>query len=249
MANPANSATPAEGSDRLERKEFSGIPVFVRTGTPDQIVARSCLGKEFETVIDLVAKSAKPKIVLDLGGYIGTAAIAFATRIPNARVITLEPSPDNFRVLALNIASYPNIVGLNAAIGSKKGTAPIFARHTGEWGHTLVDHPRDCAETTLLAQIPVVTVEELLAEYGEGRIPALVKCDIEGGEVDLLSRPEWVDAWAVVTAELHDRIIRGCRKAWDRVFATRQGVLEVYVPGEKRIAVNVRSLRALHGAS
>ena len=52
---PANGAARAEGSRPLERRRFSGVSVYVRPGTPDQVVARSCLGKEFETVTDLIA--------------------------------------------------------------------------------------------------------------------------------------------------------------------------------------------------
>lgn len=238
----------AKGGLQIYRKEFGGCGIFLRKDTPDEVVARGNLGEEFALVIDLLSSAkGRKKLILDFGGYIGAAAIAFASRIENCVVVSVEPSPENFRMLQLNTARFDNIVPLNAAIGSVRTTAELFARHTGAWGHTLVSSPRDCKEIAPLGAVQVVTVEDLVGEYGRDCALALIKCDIEGGEVDLLSNPAWVEQWAIVTAELHERIKRGCKKAWTQAFEDNDSFMSIIASGEKRIAVNPRNLRRLHG--
>lgn len=233
---------------KVYQKSFGSTKVFLRSNSPDERVATDNLGDEFAFVTDLLASSAKPKLVLDLGGYIGTAAIAFATRIPNCTVISLEPSPDNFRMLLLNTADYPNIVPVYAAIGGARRTAKVLARHTGAWGHTLVENPRDCAAPREVGLAQVLTIPDVIAEYSrEGqRAPALVKIDIEGSEVELLRDPLWLASWPIVLAELHDRITPGCTEAWNASVLAHPSREEVADSGEKRISINPGLLRELH---
>ena len=51
----------------------------------------------------------KHGLIIDAGGYLGTAAIAFSEAYPDATVVTIEPSPENFALLVQNTAAYPNI--------------------------------------------------------------------------------------------------------------------------------------------
>src|SRR5688572_6336531 len=44
-----------------------------------------------------------PKFIVDAGANIGIASIYFATKFPNARVIAIEPEPENFTLLEKNI--------------------------------------------------------------------------------------------------------------------------------------------------
>ena len=233
---------------RVYRKTIRATDVFLRSNSPDERVATDNLGDEFALVTDLLAASSKPKLVLDLGGYIGTAAIAFATRIPNCTVISLEPSPDNFRMLKMNTAGHPNIVPVHAAIGGARRTAKVLARHTGAWGHTLVENPRDCAAPREVGLAQVLTIPDVIAEYSPVRdlAPALVKIDIEGSEVELLRDPLWIASWPIVLAELHDRITTGCTAAWNALMAAHPSRKEVADSGEKRISIDPGLLRELH---
>lgn len=241
------SPVTAPPCGKLLRRKVGEIELWVRPGGQDLLMARSNLGDEYTKVIDLLRAVRRPVTVLDLGGYIGAAAIAFASRIPHARVVTVEPSPDNFRVLQLNTAPYPNIVALNAAVGSRNGVSEVFARHTGTWGHTLVGHPEDCAKPTIVGTTSVMTVANLLSAAGvDAAEPlALVKIDIEGSEVDLLGSPEWSDRAAIVLAELHDRIVKGCTASWSRVFEQNEAWESIPDDGEKRIAVHRGRLRQI----
>jgi len=45
-----------------------------------------------------------PNIIIDAGANIGLAAIYFANRYPNAKIIALEPEQSNFRILKENVS-------------------------------------------------------------------------------------------------------------------------------------------------
>jgi FkbM family methyltransferase len=61
----------------------------------------------------------KPRRILDLGAYVGFAAIFLAQRFPDAEIVCVEPSAENFRLLMLNTSAYSNIRQINAAVWSR----------------------------------------------------------------------------------------------------------------------------------
>jgi hypothetical protein len=73
-----------------------------------------------------------------------------------------------------------------------------------------------------LQETQVITVPQLLRTYGRGGIDIL-KLDIEGGELELLTeRPEWINTTRVIFAELHDRIAPGASAAFAAVSPGRK---------------------------
>ena len=53
---------------------------------------------------------------LDGGANAGYSSVAFARALPKARIVALEPHPDNYAMLRQNALSYSNIVPLQAAL-------------------------------------------------------------------------------------------------------------------------------------
>ncbi len=194
--------------------------IFIRPNTPDLEVARSCLEGEFDSPI----RAATPLIhglIIDAGGYIGTSAIAFAEAFPDARVVTLEPSNANYEVLKLNVAGYKNIIPLNVALGKLSGRRILRNRRTGQWGFSLVENPKDCAIAAPLHDVEVITIEQIMSDFGADGIDIL-KLDIEGSEYELFeSIPPWLNQTRIVVAELHDRIVPGCVAAFEKATAAR----------------------------
>jgi len=214
------------------RVKVQSIDVALRPNTPDVAVARSSFSGEFDEAIE-AAKPLTHRFVIDAGGYIGTAAIMLAKAFPEARIVSLEPSRENFGVLCRNVAGYPNIFPLNKALGPAEGWFALMNRGTGEWGFSLVREPADCPSPRLLETVDVVTIPALMQQFGAGGID-LLKLDIEGAELALMAdKPSWVDTTQVIFAELHDRIAPGCEAAFA---AATRGRMNTPGKGEKHLS-------------
>ena len=90
----------------------------IRPNTTDLRVARELVDGAFHEAIR-AAKPLQHGLIIDAGGYIGTAAIAFANAFPDALIVSLEPSRLNFEMLRKNTKHLPNVVALNKALGSR----------------------------------------------------------------------------------------------------------------------------------
>ena len=212
-----------------------GCDVTIRTSTPDIEVARSTLGGEFESASASYPKESKGLIV-DAGGYIGTAAIAFARMYPAATIVTVEASGENFRVLQQNVARYPNIKAFHAALvpfASEK-TVQLFSRGTGEWGFSVISDAKD--GTAIFSQeVATLDVPTILSKFGHSSI-MILKMDIEGAELGFLSAPKtWLPITGIYLVELHERIIKGCEAAF---LESSRGRFIYKLSGEKFASVN-----------
>jgi FkbM family methyltransferase len=211
--------------------------IVIRTGSPDIKVALSCFQGEFDELLNAVPKLRYPLIV-DAGGYIGTAAIVFAEAYPDATVVSLEPSTQNFALLKRNVAQYKNIVPVNKALAPQPGRLTLKDRGTGQWGFTLVPKPDDNAASAPTEEVECVTLDQLMQEFGADGI-GILKLDIEGGEHALLSRnTTWIDRTDAICIELHDRIVAGCSDLYRAATAGRRNVK---MEGEKYLSVALQA--------
>lgn len=208
-------------ADRVVRIRMHGASLDVRTRSPDVYVAWETLGREF-----LALGKCHPKdttgVIIDLGGYIGTAAIAFSRMFPCARIITVEPSPENFELLSRNIKGRPNITAINAAITPPGRKEPILLTggDTGPWGFS-TSRFATRRPSRLDRTVEALPIDELLGGIGADRA-LLVKIDIEGSELDLLEHADaWIGRCPLVLVELHDRHVAGCTEAFEKAFADR----------------------------
>lgn len=196
-----------------------GHKVRLRASSNDLSIALQSLAGEYDELFDRVP-SLQHGLIIDAGGYIGTAAIAFAEAYPDADVVTIEPSPDNFALLIANVAPYPRIHALNRALGRHEGAVELKDRGIGFAGLTVVEQADD-RETVVIGSIERTTIPAILAEQGRQGAD-IVKIDIEGGELDLLSGDTgWIGDARAVCIELHDRIAAGCSDAWNKATAGR----------------------------
>lgn len=202
------------------RVVIRGHPITIRASSNDLSIALQTLCGEFAEVFARVPSS-KHGLIIDAGGYLGTAAIAFGEAYPDAVIVTIEPSPENFALLLANTAAYPNIRPLNKAIGSKPGTIHLKDRGLGHAGLTVVDQPNDNASAAVIASVERITIPSILEDFGFDGID-IAKIDIEGAELDLLtSNIGWLDDTTAICVELHDRIVSGCSEAWENATAGR----------------------------
>ncbi|MET0658536.1 MAG: FkbM family methyltransferase [Steroidobacteraceae bacterium] len=211
-----------------QRVTLAGESIIIRSKTHDLEVALSCL-RDGEFAPAISASKSRHRLIVDAGGYIGTAAIAFARAFPDSTVVTLEPSTTNFPLLAENVRPYKNIVPLQKALSNRDGQIELFDRKTGDWGFTTIKQANESGSV-----IECISVPTLLKSLNRTGIDIL-KLDIEGGEKPLLeSNTEWLDNVDLVIAELHERIAAGCT---DIFYAATNSMREVFCGGEKIMVV------------
>lgn len=215
-----------------------GQRLWVRPIGPDFRVAISSLGNEF----DPMKGTLRPDfdgLIIDAGGFLGTAAIRLTQLWPDATVITIEPAAENFALLERNIAAHPNIKAINAAlVADDTAELTLYDRGTGAWGFTIVESAKGVGEPSAMHSVATVTLGTIRKQFGNLEIGA-VKLDIEGGEKALFEAddPE-LHAAQTIFVELHDRIIEGCSDAFKRFSRDRF----VSKPGrEKYVAVRKAS--------
>ncbi|MEE3501473.1 hypothetical protein [Acidiphilium acidophilum] len=108
-------------------------PIYLRANTSDilnfgQIFLNDEYGFEF-----LV----EPRRILDLGGYAGYAALYLNRRFPQAEIVSVEPSVDNYGMLRLNTVNVTRISAVNGAIWNVPGFVGRSGLEDEHWGHRI----------------------------------------------------------------------------------------------------------------
>ena len=136
---------------------------------------------------EICASGGRP-VIIDAGANIGVSAIWFAKQYPKAKVIAVEPDPENFALCRANTTRFTNIVSVHAAIGAKAGNV-VLTNTTGHaWG---VQTRR--MEGTGEGAASIRPIATLLDRHADDRL-LIVKIDIEGFERDLFSdHVEWIE--------------------------------------------------------
>jgi FkbM family methyltransferase len=216
------------------RVNLFGHKVVIRSLTPDLSVALSNLGEEFSVLSGLLDKKFEG-IIVDAGGYIGTSSLKLSDLYPNAKVIAIEPSSENYKILKQNTKKNKNITVIQAALAPiSKGDIVLSNRGTGEWGFTIISNPKDNPRATHIEKVKTITLSEIRGMFDHKEI-GLMKLDIEGGEKDLIEKDSknMHDIYAIF-AELHDRIIDGCTDAFKGLSPDR---IVLNFGGEKYLSV------------
>ena len=154
-----------------------------------------------------------PRRILDLGAYVGFAAVYFANRFPNAEIVCVEPEETNFEILRMNTVGYRNIKLIHGAIWHHSTRVNLKGKMGGEaWASVFEEGGQ--------GQVQAYSVSDLLRMIGWTGID-YVKCDIEGAEAEVFSDPrcaEWVSEAMCVSVELHDRFKPGCTETVEAAF-------------------------------
>lgn len=120
-------------------------------------------------------------LVFDVGAHAGLTAVQFARLVgPTGRVIAFEPDPATLVYLRENVAAYPQVTVVPAALDATTGSADFNADGTTSAG--LVAHSV-YAHTGPTVAVPTLSLEAACARFG---IPAFIKLDIEGAEVEVV---------------------------------------------------------------
>jgi len=176
-------------------------PLFIRLKTSDFVTfIKIFYNKEYE-----VSLGKEPKTILDAGANVGFAAVYFAIKYPNAKIVAIEPESSNFAQLQRNVAPYPNIIPVQAALWSEHASLNLEDPGFGPWAFRATKN--SCGERRKsLESVQGLTVNEIMQSHGMDNLDVL-KIDIEGGEKELFStNTAWTSRVGVIMIELHDFI-------------------------------------------
>ena len=152
--------------------------------------------------------------LLDLGANVGLASIELARRLTSIRTVAcVEPAPDSFRLLEINLKrNLKTAVAYRAAVVAKPGDYRLYA---GPYpGETRV-LPTGSATGE---QVSTLTVAETLDRAALDCVD-LMKIDIEGGETEIFgAASEWAPRVGAILGEVHPPLTRSAALAQLRPF-------------------------------
>jgi FkbM family methyltransferase len=158
-------------------------------------------GRVAQAYADLLARGTTP-IIIDAGANVGAASMWFARLYPAAKIFAIEPDPRNAALCRKNCAPYPNITVIEAAIGATAGLVSVAGADNQSWGVR--------TQRSETANVPVMTVDHIVAKAAGPAHIFMIKIDIEGFEQDLFAtNTDWLDMPIVMMIELHDWMLPG----------------------------------------
>lgn len=150
-----------------------------------------------------------PTTIIDAGANIGLAAVYFSKKYPQAKIVAIEPSKDNYTMVLKNTVAYPNVkaycMGLwnkdvHLAIMNADGVNNAFMVE-----ETVPENPE---------AIPAISISTILEQEGWLTIDIL-KIDIEGSEKEVFESgyQSWLPKTKAIIIELHDHMRQGASKS------------------------------------
>ena len=155
-----------------------------------------------------------PKVLVDAGAYTGLSTVYFATRYPSATIIAVEPSHDNYELLARNTEGLANVHLVHAALWNERGTLDMVDPGYGPFAYRVGRSDATTANDAGREHVDALAVPDIVETYSLERID-LLKVDIEGSEVEVFTDASgWIDRVDALCLELHDRLRPGCSRAF-----------------------------------
>jgi FkbM family methyltransferase len=145
------------------------------------------------------------EFILDCGANVGLASIYFLNRFPRARVLAVEPDPENVAICRRNLAPYgARATVLQAGVwgcATKLTVVPSPFGANEKWG---VQVRPFCAGDSVESAVEAWDIPALIAHAGVKRVDIL-KVDIERSEMEVFaSSPErWLRDVRNLVIELH----------------------------------------------
>ncbi|MGE0700885.1 MAG: FkbM family methyltransferase [Hyphomicrobiaceae bacterium] len=153
---------------------------------------------------DKALAAGETPLIVDCGANIGLSALYFARHLPQARIIGIEPAPDNVELARRNTRHNPLIEILEAAVHDVARPLEIADPDAEKYAYRVREASAPSAQS-----VEAVTIPDLMQRYGARR-NLIVKVDIEGGELALFrSNTGWLDRTDLLIAETHDWLFPG----------------------------------------
>ena len=159
------------------KSRHTRFPLWCRPGTSDITMYGEIICSRAFRCLDGVRDAT---LILDCGANVGYSSAYFLSRYPGARVIAIEPDPDNFKLLERNLAPYAGrYQAIHSAIWSHPTGVVLSEDRLGlgnECARTV--RPIRPGEAPAMQTLDIGTI---LDRSGFERI-SILKMDIEGAE-------------------------------------------------------------------
>jgi len=179
---------------------------FLRKGTSDyytfdQVFLRDQYNFRFPFEI---------KTIIDAGANNGMAAVYFSKKYPEASIVSIEPSTENFAMLKNNIRDYPRIKAFCKGVWNKDVYLKIINTDGVKNAFMVAETTNDDPDG-----IPAISIERIQAEQNWQTID-LLKIDIEGSEKEVFESgyEKWLPTTKAIVIELHDFMKKGCARSF-----------------------------------
>src|SRR5262249_44081469 len=98
-------------------------------------------------------RSDNVRVVVDCGANIGITSLFLAARYPAARILSVEPHPENFALLRTNVAQVPRILPVRACVTGTPQSTVALTTDQAAWGNRIT--------TDGGVLVPAITIDEL----------------------------------------------------------------------------------------
>ncbi|HEX2051108.1 MAG TPA: FkbM family methyltransferase [Actinomycetota bacterium] len=225
----------------------AAVPATVRAGPlvgmtlelDPRVQADVVIGAYERHASDVIRRSLQAgDTAFDVGSHFGYFALLMSASVaPGGRVICFEPDREVFATLERNVARNARIVGTDVTAVNMAIAGSAGARRFARGGHTSRGSLSDVGEV----EVSAITLDDAVARHG---VPALVKIDVEGGELQVLDGgSELLRAGSTVfVIETHSAaLLDACRArlrshGYDVVELSERGRAETYVVATPRSA-------------
>ncbi len=117
-----------------------------------------------------------PTYIIDLGAHIGDTALYYHALFPRAKIIAVEPLPQNFRLLKKNTQNIESIIPVQAAVSDVDGIIDLY-----ETKSSLGASTKERSNFVAKQKVEAITLKTLFDRFEISKAD-IIKFDIEGGE-------------------------------------------------------------------
>lgn len=192
---------------KVNGKKFSLLakdikyPVYCRYGTSDSFVFDQIfINEEYSGL----GKIQNVNWIIDCGANVGYSAVYLLNKYPQAKVIAIEPDPENFELCSMNLAPYGDRAHvIKSAVWSSTVDLvidrPLDDR--GEWAIQV----RPCQAGEIPA-LNAIGLKSLFDDFNLDRVDIL-KVDIETAELEVFAHnyQQWLSKVNNIAIELHGK--------------------------------------------
>ncbi|MES2966728.1 MAG: FkbM family methyltransferase [Patescibacteria group bacterium] len=187
-------------TDFLLQAEYCNtkLNIFLRYPMDIAVLREIFIDKEYEWT-----GNAEPNTIIDMGAHFGDTALYYHARFPDATIIAVEPSPENYERLVKNTKEIPKIIPVQAAVGKFDGVINL-SLGASALGYSTLENTQSKASV----EVKQVTLPTLLHQYSITKAD-IIKFDIEGAEFDVFNNPDIAMHSAVFIGEVHTDLVPG----------------------------------------